>query len=275
MKARDLLVYLSVKYEGDFSRMLEAIKNKEPADPKEIDKVVASLPEGVKTLTILDEDVYPAALKQCLKCPLVLFYYGNLDLIKKDDKCVSYVGDKEASPLGLATATRLGTVAAKHGFTIVSSLAKGISETVMKAALKAGGKVVGVLGSGIDTCYPSSSKKLYEELKTKGLVISEYPPKTEPKMENFPMRNRIIAAISHSLVVGEAGPKSGCLITVGYALDMNKDVGCVPCAAGQESSCNKLIHDGAYLIDTDEDFLDLVTNGNTCLSDAKPAKVEE
>lgn len=272
MEARSLLIYLSVKYEGDFARMLQAIKDHEPAEPKEIDETVASLPKDIKTLTILDED-YPASLKQCFKCPLVLFYYGDLDLIKKDDKCVAYIGDREASPLGLTTATRLGTVAAKNGLTIVSSFARGISETAMEAAFKAGGKVVGVLGSGIDVCYPSSSKKLYEELKTKGLVISEYPPKTGPKMENFPMRNRIIAAISHSLVVGEAGPKSGCLITVGYALSMNKDVGCVPCAVGQESSCNKLIHEGAYLIDTDEDFLDLVTNGNVCLSDAKPAKV--
>lgn len=255
MKAREVLITLSIKYGGDFDKVLGAIKSREPLEPEEIEKAVASLPEGTKTLTILDED-YPLALKQAYKTPLCLFYYGDVNLIKNEKTCLSYVGAREESAYGHRIAVRLATAAAKNGLTIVSGMSKGISATAMQAALDAGGKAVAILGSGLDCCYPSSSKALYDRLKKDGLIISEYPLMTPPAREHFPERNRLIAAVSHSLIVGEAGPHSSTLITVGYALQSNdKKVGAVPFQAGEESACNTLIREGAYLIDDEEDLL--------------------
>lgn len=258
MTARDILIYLSVKYEGDWAKMINAIKTKESIDDKEADKAIASIRS--KTLTIMDAD-YPTSLKNCFKPPLCLFYYGNLDLIKDEKSCVSYVGDRDASAQGKAATVKLATALAKNKFTLVSGLARGIDSVAMETAAKAGGKVVGVLPCGIDICYPKSSASLCEKLKTDGLVISEYPARTAVRRENFPMRNRLIAALSRATIVGEAGPQSSALITVSYALETNKDIGCVPFPFGKGSSCNKLIREGAYLVDSEQDLLDLVSGG--------------
>lgn len=257
MTARNIIIALSVKYKGDFDGIIKAIKNREPMDPAEADKIVTSL--KCKTVTILDKE-YPSSFKPVAKPPLCLFYYGDINLIKEEANCISYVGDRSASAYGLKTATTLATAIAKNDLVLTSGFSKGIDFMAMRAALDAGGKVVGVLPCGVDTCYPESSKNLCEELKTKGLVISEYPLKTGTSAVNFPMRNRLIAAISHTLIIGEAAEKSGSLITVGYALAMNKDVGCIPFQAGGHSACNALIREGAYLIDSADDLIHLAKN---------------
>jgi len=256
MKSKDILIALSIKYKGDFDKMVGAIKAKEALAEADVGKAVASL--KCKAVTILDDD-YPAQFKQSPKPPLCIFYHGDINLIKDEKACISYVGDRSASAYGLKTAEDLATAAAKNDLVLVSGFSRGIGFKAMKAAFDAGGKVVGVLPCGIDTCYPVSSKELCEELKTKGLVISEYPLKTVTTAANFPMRNRLIAAISHTLIVGEAAEKSGSLITVSYALGMGKEVGCVPFPAGTHSACNMLIKEGAYLIDGPDDLIDLIT----------------
>lgn len=261
MKARDILIYLSVKYEGDYDSIIKAVRTHEPLDTAEVERVSSSLP--FNAVTILDEKEYPDSWKHCFKTPLVVFYYGDISLIKDDKNCVSMVGSREASPYGIKMIKQFAGRVAKEKMVVVSGLARGIDAAATEGALEAGGKAVGVLGSGIDVPYPSSSLSLYEKLKSDGLLLSEYPGKCSPKRENFPMRNRIIAASGGSLVVGEAGPKSGTLITVGYALSLNKDVGCVPYLAGTESSCNRLIKEGAYLLDDEDDLLSLV--GKTSL----------
>lgn len=256
MKARDILIYLSLKYEGDFDAVLGSIRRHENLSIEEVEKVSASLP--YKAVTILDAE-YPLAWKNSYKTPLVVFYYGDISLVKNERKCVSFVGSREASPYGIKMSEQFATRIAKEGYVLVSGMAKGIDAVATEAALKAHGKAVAVLGSGIDVPYPSSSLSLYEELKRDGLILSEYPGKTPPRREHFPERNRIIAASSATLIVGEAGPHSGTLITVGYALGLNKDVGCVPYQAGIGSSCNRLIRDGAFLVDDEDDLMALLT----------------
>ncbi len=155
-------------------------------------------------------------------------------------------------------AEKISNELAMKNYTIVSGMAKGIDGVATRAALNAGGKAVGVLGSGIDMCYPMENEDIYENLKRGGLLISEYPPGIKPSKENFPFRNRIIAALSKLTIVGEANKKSGTLITVGYALEGGKEVACIPFRADEDSACNSLIRDGAALITSTEDVLNLL-----------------
>ena len=261
MKARDLLIYLSLKYEGSWDRIIAAIKAREKPDFDEAQKMVDAV--TCKTVTILDTD-YPEAWKAIPKPPICVYYHGDLSIIEDSRKCLSYVGSRHASPYGRKMAQRFAGEAASKGYAIVSGMAIGIDTAATKAALEAGGKAVAVLGSGIDVPYPSSNKDLYEELKKVGLVLSEYPSLTPPGRDRFPERNRLIAGTSQYLIVGEAGKHSGTFITVGFALEMNKDVGAVPFEAGTDSGCNLLIKEGADMIDEMEDLY--------CLIGYKPPK---
>ena len=256
MTGREALVYLSTKYEGDWAKMIAAVKAHEPlpsgaqAEPFEMPKC------GV--LTILDNE-YPEELKQATNSPLVLYYYGDISLLKAKTK-VGYIGSRAASEYGLKTARQLGADIAKRGYVLVNGLARGIDTAALTAALDAGGKVVAVLGSGIDRCYPSENEGLYERIKKDGLVISEYPLKTIPTRESFPMRDRLIAALSKGLVVGEASSKSETMITVAYALAAGREIGCVPYHADEDSACNMLIKEGAAMVTSIDDIDDMVGN---------------
>ena len=255
MNARNTLIALSMKYGGDWDRLLAAIREKEKISEEEINEALANLRS--KALTIVDPE-YPESLKAAFKPPLVLYYYGDVSLVAKESGCLAYIGSRDASPYGLRMAKTLGGQASGEGLTVVTGLARGIDAEATKAALEAGGKAVAVLGSGIDFPYPLSSKELYDRLKTNGLLLSEYPGTSEPKKSNFPFRNRLIAALCHALVVGEAGRNSGTLITVSYALGSNKEVGCVPYSAEEDSACNTLIKEGAFMIENLSDLNSMI-----------------
>ena len=138
---------------------------------------------------------------------------------------------------------------------IVSGLAIGVDSIAAEECLKSGGKTIAVLGSGIDYCYPSSSRYLYDEIKVKGLLISEYPNDLVPIDTNFPIRNRIIARLSRNLLITEARRHSGTSITVSFLQDCSS-VMCVPQLATIDSLCNELIKAGAKLITTPADVLE-------------------
>jgi DNA processing protein len=246
MNGRDVLIYLSLKYHGDWSQMVQAIKSKETLSPSEVAEALCQV--ASQTVTILDP-TYPESWKAAVRPPLVVYYYGNLELVRNESECIAYVGSREASSYGRQMARLLAGGLAKEGYVIVSGLARGIDAEATAAALDCGGKAVGVLGSGISLVYPESSRSLYERLKLSGLVLSEYPLLTPPEKEHFPSRNRIIAATSKGLIVGEASKKSGTLITVGYALGLNKEIGCVPYPSDADSACNMLIKEGASMIE--------------------------
>ena len=252
LKPNQILHYLALKYEGDWDKLTQAVKDKEVPDEELYEKLSSACQS--KYVTILDPE-YPLALKQCYKPPIVLFYYGDLSLMRDDSKCVSYVGSRDSTPYGNEMARTMCSGLSKYGYRIVSGLARGIDVAALVAALDSKGGAVAVLGNGIDFCYPSENTPVYERIKKEGLVISEYPGKTKPTHETFPLRNRIVAGLSKATVVGEASRRSGTLITVNYALSSNKDVGCVPYRATEDSACNALIKDGAFMVETPEDVL--------------------
>jgi len=255
MTGQQALVYLALKYRGDWDKMIRGIRNHEAFETSKAEEMLAEV--HCSYVTLIDKD-YPLAFKNCYRPPLVLFYYGDLSLIQEETRCVSYVGSREASAYGLDCAKSIAGALAKEGFTVVTGLAKGIDSAATAAALAAGGKAVGVMGNGIDMCYPDESVPLYLELKKKGLVLSEYPGMTPPDKDYFPQRNRIVAGVSKGIIVGEASKHSGTLITVGYALGYTKEIGCIPYPAGSDSACNALIKDGAWLIEGVDDVNEMM-----------------
>lgn len=250
MNGRDVLLYLSIKYRGDWDKIIKGIRNHEDFSFQEAEETVKKI--TCSTLTLLDP-LYPESLRHSYQPPVVLYYYGNLSLLEKESNCISYIGSREATDYGLTMAKMISGQLAHRGYVVVSGLAKGIDSAATRGALEEHGLAVGVLGCGIDLCYPSSSQDLYDRLKKEGLLLSEYPFDTPPQPRYFPRRNRIVASLSRGLVVGEAKNKSGTLITVSFALGADKEIGCVPALAGTGSACNLLIKEGAWLIEDAND----------------------
>jgi DNA processing protein len=147
---------------------------------------------------------------------------------------------------------------ARHRVTVVSGLALGIDTIAHKAALRAGGRTVAVLGSGVDYVYPNQNRGLAQAIAQTGAVISEYPLGTRPEANNFPPRNRIISGLSQGVIVVEAGERSGALITAKYAAEQGREVFAVPGSILNPSSrgCNQLIQAGAHPLLSVEDVLD-------------------
>mgnify|MGYP001723478402 FL=1 len=144
---------------------------------------------------------------------------------------------------------------------MVSGVAAGIDSVMHRQILSRGGKTIGILGCGIDVVYPRFNKKLYDQIVSEGLLMSEFLPGTKPLSYNFPKRNRIISGFSDKgVIVVEASRKSGSLITANYALDEGKDVLAVPGPIFNESSagCNLLIHQGASPFIGKEDLYDFL-----------------
>jgi DNA processing protein len=250
MNGRDTLAYLSLKYHGDWDKMVSAIKRHEDCEAEGAEEQVRAIPSSFVTLV---DAQYPESFKHAIKPPLVFYYYGNLSLLDDEKNCVAYIGSREASPYGARMAKQIAGDLAKRDYVVVTGLARGIDAIATEAALAEHGKVIAILGSGIDLCYPSSSLPLYEKLKKEGLVISEYPLKTPPVPDNFPKRNRMVAASCKGIVVGQASKKSGTLVTISFALGLTKEVGCLPYPADEESACNLLIKEGANLIENADD----------------------
>ncbi len=253
MKGRDLLTFLSIKYNGQWDEIYEAIRTKrDHIKDDEVNKALANI--NSKYVTIIDED-YPTCLKDVGKPPFVLFYYGDINLISDNKKCIGVIGMRNCSEYGRKMTKAITNDLAKD-FVIVSGMAKGIDSLAHECAITMNGKTVAVLGSGIDNCYPKEKKELYDEIKKNHLLISEYPGLTPPEKDHFPFRNRLIAAFSRAIVLTEAKYRSGSSITVAYALEMGKSICCVPTHANEESLCNRLISDGARLIEKASDVYD-------------------
>ena len=246
-----ILVYFAIKYNGDWDKIYRAINQKEKVDIESLNDLIKQ--HGEKYITLLSEN-YPSRLKSIYKPPFVLFYRGDISLINSH-KSVAIVGSRKNSDYGRDVTQRLSRELAKNNITIVSGLAKGIDSIAHESCLEVDGKTIAVLGNGLNISYPSENEELKNAIETKGLVISEYPNNVEPDKENFPTRNRIVAGLSDGVIVSEARNKSGTMITVTRALEMGKDIFCVPYKVGEDSGCNSLIKDGAKLIETHEDVL--------------------
>ena len=249
--SRKLLVYLAVKYKGDYEQILNAILLKETDVPyEEVLDVYQSL--KCKVMTYLDYD-YPLRLKQIKHPPIVLFYYGDISLL--DKRSISVVGSREYSEYGKECTERIIAEIIK-GKVVVSGLAKGIDAIAHQAAIDNGGQTIAILGSGIDYCYPSENKELYEEIKKNHLLMSEYPFDTIPDRDHFPMRNRIVAALGDALFVPQINTyMSGTMITLNLALNLGKEVFVAPHPFGSGTINNSMLNEGATLIESKEQML--------------------
>lgn len=193
----------------------------------------------------MGEEAYPKKLMHIPDAPYALYYAGKLP---GDDKMtIAIVGARNCSAYGRAMAKQFGETLAREGVQIVSGMARGIDGIGQQAALDAGGYSLGVLGCGVDICYPPENKPLYEQLIAQGGICSEYPLGIEPRAVLFPPRNRIISGLCDCVLVIEAKERSGTLITVDMALEQGREVYALPGRVSDPLSrgCNRLIRQGA------------------------------
>ena len=218
----------------------------------EIDKAEQ---HNIQIITIYNK-AYPESLKRIHGAPFVLYLQGALT--GPDKYAVAIVGSRNSTQYGMQVAEKMAYKLAASGLTVVSGMARGIDTAAHKGALRAGGRTIAVLGSGVDVPYPASNRGLMNAIAPRGAVMSEFPLGTQPKRENFPKRNRIISALSLGVIVIEATLDSGSLITVGYALEQGKDVFAVPgnITSGTSSGTNNLIKKGAKLVEKAEEVID-------------------
>ena len=209
---------------------------------------------GVRLLTPFDDE-YPRLLLEIADPPFVLYALGKLERLGLP--AVAIVGSREASRYGRDVATRLARELSAVGVAVVSGFARGVDAAAHAAALEGPGGTIAVLGCGLDVDYPREHARLKAAVAADHLLVSEYPPGSEPRPQNFPIRNRIIAGISSGVVVVEASRRSGSLITARLAADFGRDVFAVPGSVFSPTSvgAHELLRDGAILCRGADDVL--------------------
>ena len=235
MELRDLLIGASRYYNGDWSKTARAVQNHEEHPPVH-----------EQCLTICDA-AYPDALRQLRFPPWVLYYEGDLNLLKQP--MITMIGSRKCTPYGAGITSYLAASLAKR-YVLVSGLAKGVDGIVHETAMQAGGATIGVIGCGLDIHYPRSNDPLYRRMKKSQLILSEYPCGTPPRKEHFPWRNRILAALGEQIIVTQAALRSGTMLTVNEALNLSRTIWCVPYPFGDETGAgnNLLISQGANIL---------------------------
>ena len=210
--------------------------------------------QNIQVFTWDDED-YPRLLKEIDQPPPVLYLRGTLK--PEDEWAVAIVGTRRSTAYGRQVAEEIAAGLARSGVTVVSGLAVGVDTIAHTATLRAGGRTLAVLGTGVDQIYPPGNHHLAEEIIHQGALISDYPPGTRPDAANFPPRNRIISGLTRATIVVEAGESSGALITANFALEQNRDVYAVPGGifSPQSKGTNRLIQQGAAPLLSVEDIL--------------------
>ncbi len=241
---------IAPRYNQKVTQMLEFSKG------YDVEGAYGTLRERGVCLVTEREPDFPKRLKEIPDAPFALYYVGRLP--EEAERTVAVVGARECTEYGRFMAKQFGDALARAGVQVISGLARGIDGIAQKAALAAGGYSLGVLGCGVDVCYPEENRELYEALATSGGFCSEYPPGTPPKAVFFPPRNRLISGFADGIVVIEAKEKSGTLITVDMALEQGREVYALPGRATDPLSggCNRLIRQGAGLVCTPKELLD-------------------
>lgn len=199
---------------------------------------------------------YPQNLLQIYDPPVLLYVRGDLQALSLP--MIAIVGTRRPTLYGTQMADRLGRELGARGVVIASGLARGIDAIGHQGALAVNGRAVGVLGTGIDVCYPKENKKLFEKVVERGAILSEFPLGTHPAPENFPVRNRIVAGMPLGVVVIEGAQYSGSLITARLAMEFGREVFGVPGNVTQPVSFapNLLIKQGAKLVTNGADVIE-------------------
>ena len=201
------------------------------------------------------DDHYPDALKNYDFSPPVLFVVGKEKYINFN--AIAVVGTRKCTIYGKNVAYDFSFALAKSGFDIISGGARGIDTQAHKGAIDAGGNTFAILGTGLDIIYPPENRYIFEKIKERGALISEFPFGTPPLKENFPKRNRIIASLSRGILVVEAGTKSGALLTAQWGIETGKEIYVVPGPITSPTSkgTNELIKKGAKPVTSPADII--------------------
>ena len=222
-----------------------------------LDKIKLNLEkQGINYVSIYDE-LYPNNLKYIYDAPKILFYKGNLSILKNNIN-LAMVGSRKCTHYGINCAKSISKNLSDRGINIISGLAIGIDAYSHSGCLEGEGKTIAVLGSSIDNVLPRRNIKLSQQiLDNGGLILSEYHMGSNVYPSNYVHRNRIISGISDGVIVVEAAKKSGALITVEYALEHGKNVFSIPgnINSCMSEGCHKIIKEGAILIHSVEDIL--------------------
>jgi len=248
LNQREILLYFALKYNGNWDDIYEAIKKKLPIIEEEFHALKSKLKSNY--FTILDAE-YPLSFKGVNKPPFVIFYYGDINLLNLPK--ITVVGSRDYSTYGLKCCQKICKGLAKD-YVIVSGLARGIDSVAHLSALDASGKTIAILGSGIDCCYPKQNQELYDTIKNEHLLMSEYPNDLIPQKENFPKRNRLLAALGDAIFIPECKNKSGTLITITLALSYGKTIYVLPFPIDIDTMNNQLIKEGATLVENANDI---------------------
>lgn len=236
----------------------------QPAPAARIEAEVAAVRRAGARYLFHDAPDYPPLLRHAEGAPPILIVRGEAWLAARP--AVALVGARNASAGALRLAREFGAALAGAGYAVVSGLARGIDGAAHRGALAAtacgdqiaAGGTIGVIASGIDQAYPPEHGDLQEEVATRGLLLAEQPPGTEPLARHFPTRNRIIAGIAIGTVVVEAAPRSGSLITARLAGELGREVMAIPGSPldSRSQGCNQLIRDGATLVQSPEEVIE-------------------
>ena len=218
------------------------------------DKVLMEEFKEFDSISIMDSE-YPEELLWMHNPPVLLFYSGNIDLLKHPK--IAVVGSRSCSRTGIQSVEKIINEL-NNELIVVSGLAKGIDAAAHYAAIRNGGKTIGVIGTGLDVFYPRSNKQLQKYMGGSHLVLTEYGPGQSPQKHHFPERNRIIAGLSRAVIVAEARMRSGSLITCERAMEEGRDVFAIPGSIldGRSDGCHHLIQEGAKLVTSGKDVLD-------------------
>ncbi len=211
--------------------------------------------DGNTILTLADE-AYPRLLLEIADPPPLLYLRGQTALLEKNGLAI--VGSRNASPQGLANAEGFARAFSDTGLTIISGLALGVDAAAHRGGLSGSGSTIAVLGTGADSLYPASNRKLGEEIANRGLLVSEFPVGTPPVAANFPRRNRLISGLARGCLVVEAAVSSGSLITARQAGEQGREVFAIPGSIHSPLSrgCHLLIKQGAKLVESAADVLE-------------------
>lgn len=217
---------------------------------------------------------YPVLLKRMQAPPLALFVEGDPWRLWRAG--VAVVGSRAPTAGGRDNAALFAARFAAAGLSVVSGLASGIDASAHTAALDAGGDTVAVLGSGIDTPYPRSNLRLHARIVEAGTVVSEYPPGTPARREQFPSRNRIVAGLALGTLVVEAAQRSGALITARLAADAGREVFAIPGSIHNPMArgCHRLLRDGATLVESPDEVTGALSAIASELADALRGRLD-
>jgi DNA processing protein len=244
---------------------------------KRAEKELVSI-RGIENCRLLSwsDPEYPQSLLQIYDAPVLLYVRGDAQVLNLPS--ISIVGTRRPTLYGTQMADRMGREIAARGVVVVSGMARGIDALAHKGAMTVNGRAVGVLGTGINVCYPKENKKLYEKVLERGAIVSEFPLGTHPAPENFPIRNRIVAGMPLGVVVVEGAQYSGSLITARLAMEFGREVFGVPGNVTQPVSFapNQLIRQGAKLVTNGADVIeDLPTPVRAMLVQAEQPEAEQ